>query len=142
MEVNQKKGLLTIAYYSTAILTIVLSILFMIAMGNKEVAMWQRVIYYIWSIILILVILCDMMASCKNQHKFVVGLAITGLAFLCLIVGIIVYATTNTNGVIPFTSAYPFAIVIGFSVALTILAIVTFCTGEKLGSLKHERRTK
>ncbi|MBR2468387.1 MAG: hypothetical protein IKB42_05050 [Clostridia bacterium] len=132
MDRENKKTLLQIAYYGTSILTIALSIVFMIAMGMHEVAVYQKIVYYIWSIILILTIILDIVASIKHDFKFLTGLVIAALAFLCLVMGIIVYASFSVEWMVPFFAMGRFFTLVGFSTVLTILGIVVFCTGEKL----------
>lgn len=142
MEVGYKKALLNIAYYSMITLAIAFSILFMIAMPLRGVAMYQQIVYYIWAILLIATLVLDIVASSINNLKFIVGLIIAGLVFLCLVMGIIVYAGMSVNGVIPYFAGERFALVIAFSVALSILSIVIFCVGQRLIDLKVERRGK
>ena len=136
MDRGNKKALLQIAYYGTTILAIVVSIVFMIAMGMNEVALYQKIVYYIWAIVLILTLVVDVIATMKHDFKFLTGLVIAGLAFLCLVMGIIVYASFSVEWTIPFFALGRFFTLVGFSVVLTILAIVAFCTGEKL--INHE----
>lgn len=142
METDNKKALLNIAYYGTIVITIALAIVFMISMTMRDVALYQQIVYYIWSIILILTIIFDIFAVTKNDFKFLIGLIIVGLAFLCLVMGIIVYASMSVDWLIPYFAMGRFAIVIGFSVILTILAIVIFCTGEHLIQLNVSHRNR
>lgn len=142
METSEKKTLLNVAYYAGATLVIVFSILFMITMRLRNVAMYQQVVYYIWACVLILTICFDIVATNTNQMKFIVGLIVAGLTFLCLVMGVIVYAGMSVDGLIPFFAGERFAIVIAFSVLLSILSIVVFCVGEKLIQLRVERKTK
>ncbi len=137
MDASNKKMLINIAYVGTILLTIAFSVLFMVAMTLKGVATYQQVIYYIWAILLILTMVLDVMANKSGNLKYIVGLIISGLAFLCLVVGIIVFAGMNVNGSIPYFAGEKFAIVIAFSVALTILSIVAFCVGQKMIEIKQ-----
>ncbi len=137
MDASNKKMLINIAYVGTVLLTIAFSVLFMVAMTLKGVATYQQVIYYIWAILLILTMVLDVMANKSGNLKYIVGLIISGLAFLCLVVGIIVFAGMSVNGSIPYFAGEKFAIVIAFSVALTILSIVAFCVGQKMIEIKQ-----
>lgn len=137
MDASNKKMLINIAYVGTVLLTIAFSVLFMVAMTLKGVATYQQVIYYIWTILLILTMVLDVMANKSGNLKYIVGLIISGLAFLCLVVGIIVFAGMSVNGSIPYFAGEKFAIVIAFSVALTILSIVAFCVGQKMIEIKQ-----
>ena len=51
MDVSNKKTLLIIAYWSMVVLTIAFSVLFLVVMPYMQVAMYQRVVYYIWTIL-------------------------------------------------------------------------------------------
>lgn len=142
MDASNKKTLLKIAYCSMVVLTITLSILFLIAMPMRQVAMYQRVIYYIWAILLILTIVFDVFATKKANYKFIVALIIGALAFLCLLVGVIVYAGMSVDWMIPYYALGRFLTVIGFSVVLTIMAIVTSVIGESIIELEVARKGK
>lgn len=142
MDTNGKRILLNIAYFATEMLTMIFCVLFMITMTMRGVATYQQVVYYIWSILLILTIVLDIIALKIHSLKFIVGLIIAGIALLCLVMGVIVYAGMNTGGVIPYFAGERFAIVIAFSVALTILSIVVFCIGQYLIELKNSNVKK
>lgn len=142
MDTNGKRILLNIAYFATEMLTMIFCVLFMITMTMRGVATYQQVVYYIWSILLILTIVLDIIALKIHSLKFIVGLIIAGIALLCLVMGVIVYAGMNTGGVIPYFAGERFAIVIAFSVSLTILSIVVFCIGQHLIELKNSNVKK
>ena len=132
MDVSNKKTLLIIAYWSMVVLTIAFSVLFLVVMPYMQVAMYQRVVYYIWTILLMLTILSDVVATKLKNYKFIVALVIGGLAFLCLLVGIIVYAGMSIGWAIPYYAFGRFLTVVGFSVILIIMTIVTSVVGEAM----------
>ena len=137
METSNKKILLNIAYYSLIVLTVAFSVIFMLIMPVMEIAMYQRVVYTLWAILLILTVIFDVVATCGvDSFKYLVGLIIAGLAFLCLLVGVIIYAGISVGGLIPYYALTRYFVLSGFSVGLTIMIIVLFCTGEKLMSFK------
>ncbi len=142
MEAENKKFLLNLAYYGTIVLTIMLGIAFLIFMPMREVAVYQRVVYYIWTILLILTIIFDIIAVSKNDFKYLIGLIIAGLAFLCIVVGFIVYVSLSVDWLIPYYAMGRFALLVGFSAVLTIMTIVIFCVGEKLIDLNVSRRNR
>ena len=142
MDTNGKRILLNIAYFATEMLVMIFCVLFMITMTMRGVATYQQVVYYIWSILLILTIVLDIIALKIHSLKFIVGLIIASIALLCLVMGVIVYAGMNTGGVIPYFAGERFAIVIAFSVALTILSIVVFCIGQHLIEQKNSNVKK
>lgn len=132
MDASNKKILLNIAYWSMVVLTIAFSVLFLVVMPYMQVAMYQRVVYYIWTILLMLTILSDVVATKLKNYKFIVALVIGGLAFLCLLVGIIVYAGMSIGWAIPYYAFGRFLTVVGFSVILIIMTIVTSVVGETM----------
>ena len=132
MDASNKKILLNIAYWSMVVLTIAFSVLFLVVMPYMQVAMYQRVVYYIWTILLMLTILSDVVATKLKNYKFIVALVIGGLAFLCLLVSIIVYAGMSIGWAIPYYAFGRFLTVVGFSVILIIMTIVTSVVGETM----------
>lgn len=142
MEVTYKKALYNIGYYALSAIIILLSIAFMVAMRLTGVAMYQQVVYFIWSILLILTVILDIVATNNSAMKFISGLIFYGLVFLCIVMGIIVYALMCVNGLIPLANSVLFSIVIGFSVALSIASIILFWQGERLIELKQQRKTR
>lgn len=132
MDASNKKILLNIAYWSMVVLTIAFSVLFLVVMPYMQVVMYQRVVYYIWTILLMLTILSDVVATKLKNYKFIVALVIGGLAFLCLLVGIIVYAGMSIGWAIPYYAFGRFLTVVGFSVILIIMTIVTSVVGETM----------
>jgi hypothetical protein len=132
MDVSNKKTLLIIAYWSMVVLTIAFSVLFLVVMPYMQVAMYQRVVYYIWTILLMKTVLSDVVATKIKNYKFIVALVIGGLAFLCLLVGVIVYAGMSIGWEIPYYAFGRFLTVVGFSVILTIMTIVTSVIGETM----------
>lgn len=132
MDASNKKILLNITYWSMVVLTIAFSVLFLVVMPYMQVAMYQRVVYYIWTILLMLTILSDVVATKLKNYKFIVALVIGGLAFLCLLVGIIVYAGMSIGWAIPYYAFGRFLTVVGFSVILIIMTIVTSVVGETM----------
>ena len=141
MGKSEKKTLLYVAYYASVTLTIAFSVLFMVAMSLSNVAIYQQVVYYVWAIVLILTICFDIFATNINQLKFISGLIVAGLNFLCLVMGIIVYGGMSIDGMIPYYAGQRFAIVILFSTILSIMSIVVFCVGERLAEERIEKKT-
>lgn len=139
MEASYKKILLNIAYYSLAVLTIAVTIWFMFIMRAMGIIEYQRVVYTIWAILVIPVVAFEIIATCRIYSlKYLVGLIVAAMTFLCLLVGIIVYAGMSIDGLVPFYALTRFYAVVGFSVGLTIMQITLFCAGNNLIKLKEE----
>lgn len=141
MENSLKRTIYNIGYYCLCALIIAFSILFMVAMTRTRVAVYQQVVYYIWSILLILNVAFDIIANFNPALKFISGLTFYSLTFLCLVMGVIVYAAASTNGIILFDNSTLFSIVIGFSVTLSVASIILFWQGERIVESK-QRKTR
>lgn len=142
MEHSLKKTLYNIGYYCLCAIVIAFSIMFMIAMTRTGVARYQQIVYYIWAVLLILNVLFDIFATMHPAFKFISGLIFYALVFLCIVMGIIVYAGMSTNGLILIDNSTLFSIVIGFSVALSIASVILYWQGEHLIEIKQERKTR
>ena len=140
METTYKKILLNIAYYSLAVLTVAVSVWFMFIMRAMGIIEYQRVVYTIWAILIIPVVAFEIVATCRIYSlKYLVGLIVAAVTFLCLLVGIIVYAGMSIDGLVPYYALTRFYAVVGFSVGITIMLITLFCVGDNLLKLKDER---
>ncbi len=139
METSDKKILLTITYYATIILAFASSILFMVSMTMRGVVMYQQIVYYIWAILLIATLIFDIIATNTNSLKFIVGLIVISLAFLCVVMGIIVFAGMSVAGAIPYYAIGRFSLVIGYSIVSTILTIIAYCVGLKLTKVNRDK---
>jgi hypothetical protein len=131
MEVQGRKVLCNIFYYSMAFLVLLFTILFMILLSNIAVATYQMVIYMIWSAALIILLIADVIATMMNRFKFVIGLLIYGLAFIYLVVAFIIYAAMNVGGLIPATAIDAFSVLVYFPLALTIGLFIVYFAGNK-----------
>lgn len=136
MDVSLKKGLYYIGYYALAIIVVLVSVAFMVAMTLNSVPIYQQVVYYVWSIILIFTVMFDVYATKIGNLKYISGLAFYGLTFLCIAMGIIVYAANSFNGVAMLINSPLFSIAIGFSACLSVLSIIMFWQGQNIVELK------
>lgn len=141
MEVSLKKSMYNIGYYTLASIIILLSVGFMVAISLVGAPLYQQIVYYIWSILLICAVIFDVIATNCSSMKFITGLIIYSIVLLSIVMGIIVYAEMSVNGLIPAGSDI-FAIAIGFSMALSVLSVIFYWQGEKLVELKQERKTR
>lgn len=132
MEVDAKRVLLNMMYYTLIGLTFVFGVLFLVTMTSKGAAMWQQIIYYVWTIVLLGTLVLDIIYTIMGRMKFISGLIIYCLSVLCVIVGFIVFGFMNVAGVIAAGNIYMFSVLICFSLGLTITSIIIFCAGEKI----------
>lgn len=132
MELSQKRTLQSILYFSILALTIIGSVFFMITLARPGTMMYARIIYYIWTGVLIATLICDIFSTFMHRCKFIVGLVIFVLAILWLIMAIIVYFNLSTGAVLIEANMGLFNRLVVFSFVLTVMSIFTFITGEFL----------
>ncbi len=129
MEISAKKVITNLFYYTTALLVLLFSVLFMVSMAGKGLAVYQSVVYYIWAALAIVVVLADVIATVMGRHKFIVGLCVYGLMILCVIAGFIMFAALSVGGLVPAGALDLFNTLILFSGFITIGLIVTYILG-------------
>lgn len=131
MELSAKKVINNLFYYTIALFVVLFSVLFMVSMAGKALAMYQMVVYYIWASLAIVVVIADLIATMMHKYKFIIGLAVYGLMVLCVVVGIIVFAGLSVGGIVPAGALDIFNTLIIYSVALTIGLLVVYHLGLK-----------
>ena len=91
MSVNGKRTLSSIVYYTLAVLTILASAFFIYCLSVKDVSMWARVIYYVWTAVVIGVTIFDVICTNSGEGKFVSGLIVYVLSILAVAMACILY---------------------------------------------------
>ena len=76
MSVNGKRILSSITYYTLAVLTLLASAFFIYCLSVKDVAGWARVIYYIWTAVVIGVTIFDVICTNSGEGKFISGVIV------------------------------------------------------------------
>lgn len=132
MDLSAKKVLYNLFYYTMALFVLLFSVFFMVSLASRALAPYQQWVYYIWTGLLIITLLADVIATVMNRHKFLIGLIVYGLMVIAVIVGIIVFSSLNVGGMIPVAVLDSFNVLIFYSLALTIGLIVTYRLGVKL----------
>ena len=95
MSVNGKRILSNITYYTLAILTLIASAFFIYCLSVKDVAGWARVIYYIWTAVVIGVIIFDVICTNSGEGKFISGIIVYVLSVLAVAMACILYFTNS-----------------------------------------------
>ncbi len=130
MSVSNKKLLSTIAYYTLIVLSILNAGFFIYALMVKDVAMWAKVIYIIWSVVVIAVAIYDVICTRARKSKFVSGLIIYVLSILAVVMACILYfINSGVDGLA--TDFYNIFLSVSIlSLMTTGYLIASWCVGE------------
>lgn len=140
MSVESKRKLSTICYYTLAILTFAVACLFGYALIIRRVAMWARVVYFIWLAVVLATVVFDVVCTHNNRGKEVTGLIVYVLSILSLIVAAILYfSNAGINGLVD-NLFNMFISVSLLSVTVTGFLIATWIVGESL--VEHRSAAK
>ena len=140
MSVENKRMLSTIVYYTLAILTVVFAGFFGYALIVKNVAMWAKVVYFIWIAVVIGAVIFDIICTSNNEGKTMVGLVVYVLSILAVIMAAILYFMNVTRTGIVLNFFNLFLSVSLLSLITTGFLIATWCVGEKF--VKHRTVAK
>lgn len=134
MELSHKKIMQNLMYYTLIAITIALSVLYMIALSPNDVMTYAKVVYYIWTVAVVILLILDIVFTIMGSGKFFTGIALYILTLACIVMGIIVYLDLMVGGVLPETSMYMFTRLVIFSGVIDVLFVVTYITGEFISS--------
>lgn len=139
MSVSNKKLLSTIVYYTLIVLSILNAGFFIYALMVKDVAMWAKVIYIIWSVVVIAVAIYDMICTRARKSKFVSGLIIYVLSILAVVMACILYfINSGVDGLA--TDFYNIFLSVSIlSLMTTGYLIASWCVGE--AKVEHDSAT-
>lgn len=139
MSVSNKKLLSTIVYYTLIVLSILNAGFFIYALMVKDVAMWAKVIYIIWSVVVIAVAIYDVICTRARSSKFVSGLIIYVLSILAVVMACILYfINSGVDGLA--TDFYNIFLSVSIlSLMTTGYLIASWCVGE--AKVEHDSAT-
>ena len=140
MSVGNKKTMSTVVFYTLAAITLAFSAFFIYALFVRNVVMWAKVVYLIWTAAVIGVVIFDVICSTNGEGKTVSGLIVYVLSLLALIMAVILYfANTGVNGLA--TEFFNLFISISLiSIFTTGFMIATWVVGEHL--VEHATENK
>lgn len=132
MGVENKRKLATIVYYTLAIMTVIFAGFFGYALIVRDLAMWAKVVYFIWIAVVIGAVIFDIICTSNNEGKTLVGLVVYVLSILAVVMAGILYFmnVTRTGLVLNFFNL--FLSVSLLSLITTGFLIATWCVGEKM----------
>lgn len=136
MNFESRKSLSTIVYYTLAIMTIVFAGFFAYALIIRDLAMWAKVVYFIWIAAVIGAVVFDMICTNNRDGKTMVGWVVYILSILAVAMAGILYFmnVTKTGIVLDFFNL--FLSVSLLSLITTGFLIATWCVGEKQDDLR------
>lgn len=132
MSVENKRMLSTIVYYTLAIMTIVFAAFFGYALIVRGLAIWAKVVYFIWIAVVVGAVIFDIICTSNNEGKTLVGFVVYIVSILAVIMAAILYFmnATRTGLVLNFFNL--FLSVSLLSLITTGFLIATWCVGEKI----------
>ena len=132
MDANLKRVLLNMTYYTLIGAMVVLEIFFMITLAGASLAMWERVCYYILAGALVAVVIYDVICTCMHRQKYIAGFVLYVITIAVFILSLIVMAINSANGRLLIDISEKFFRIILFSYIINALAVIIYCTGERL----------
>ena len=140
MNFESRKSLSTIVYYTLAIMTIVFAGFFAYALIIRDLAMWAKVVYFIWIAAVIGAVIFDIICTNNREGKTMVGWVVYILSILAVAMAGILYFmnVTKTGIVLDFFNL--FLSVSLLSLITTGFLIATWCVGEKQDDLKQNSK--
>ena len=120
MSVNNKRWLSNIVYYTLAILALLASAFFVYCLVVNAVAMWAKIIYFVWAGLVIGAVIFDVICTTTGESKQISGLIIYVLSLMALAMACILYFINTGMG--GFASQY-------FNLFISISFISLLATG-------------
>ena len=108
------------------------AIFFLVSLSNASMAAWERTIYYVLTIALVLVIVYDIICTCMHREKYISGFILYGITMAVIVVSLIILAMNSADGRLLLDISERFFRLILTSWLINVLAILIYCTGEKL----------
>lgn len=132
MENNQKRSLLNMAYYTLIGVAIIFSVLFILRTSFSTLPFIIQIIYYIWSVALILNLLFDVYCTLKHRMKYISGLIFFILTVLCVVMAIVVFFAQGISIEVITVLEITYFINMFLSFTPIALGIYAFLFGEKI----------
>lgn len=142
MDANLKRILLNMTYYTLIGGMVAFEIFFMVSLANATLSTWERVLYFILAGALVGVVIYDVICTCMHRQKYIAGFILYSLTVLSVALGLVVMAVNSTSGRLLISINETFFRLILISFIINTLAVVIYCTGEKLISTIANRNKK
>lgn len=132
MDAHLKTNLLKVVYYTLIAVMVAFVVFFLITLSGASMAEWERVAYYVLAIALVLVVIYDIICTCRRDHKYVSGFILYGITLAVIVLSLIIMALNSANARLLIDITERFWRIIFFSYLINTLAILIYCVGEKL----------
>lgn len=132
MQIDQKKVLLNITYYTLIGLSLLTSVLFILKVAFGNFPMYIKIIYFIWSGLLILYIAFDVFCTIRRVLKFVSGIILFVLALICVIMAVDVFFMQGVSFRAVTNLEVTYFINMSLSFLPVYLSFFAFIFGEKI----------
>lgn len=142
MDANLKKVLLNMTYYTLIGAMVAFEVFFMITLGGATMAVWEKVCYYILAGLLVAVVVYDIVCTCMHRQKYIAGFMLYVVTIAIVVLSLIVMAINSANGRLLIDISERFFRIILFSYLINALAVLIYCTGEKLVVVSSDRAKK
>ena len=142
MDANLKKVLLIVVYYSLIAVMVAFEVFFMITLASANMAVWEKVCYFILAGLLVAVIVYDIICTCLHTQKYISGFILFGITLAVVAISLIVMALNSANGRLLIDISERFFRIILFSYLINAFAVLIYCTGEKLIVTETNRAKK
>ena len=142
MDANLKKTLQVMTYYTLIGVMLAFEIYFMITLAGASLANWERVVYYILAIALLIAVVYDIICTIMHRQKYISGFIIYVISITVVVISLIIFALNSANGRLLIEISEKFFRLILFSYIINGLTIAIYCTGEKLINTVQNRAKK
>ena len=133
MGAHIKKVLLNTIYYTLIAAMVAFVVFFMISLANASMANWERVVFYILTILLVLAVIYDIICTCMRKEKHIVAWIIYWITIATIVFSLVVMALNSANGRLILDISERFFRIILFMYLINVFAILVYLVGEKLG---------
>ncbi|MBQ8522185.1 MAG: hypothetical protein IJ458_00800 [Clostridia bacterium] len=141
MSIRGKKILSLITYYTLFGIAIIMAAMTILFVLNRAVPMWAKVLYVLWSCVVIGTLIFDVVCTSTKRMKFISGVLVYVLSIVSIIVTAILYlvsAGLTTGLTTIFMPVYTGIAAIVLSTSIYMIA--TFIVGEAV--VEHKSALK
>ena len=96
MSVKGKKILSIVTYYTLFAIAIIMASLAILFVVNRALPMWAKVLYVLWSCVVIGTLIFDVVCTSTRRMKFISGIMVYVLSIIGVIVTAILYLVSST----------------------------------------------
>lgn len=132
MSVQNKKILSLIVYYTLITLALLDAGFFIYCLIVKDVALWARIVYFIWIGLVIGAVIFDIICTATREGKTISGLIIYVLSLLALIMIVVLYFVNSGMAGLATDFFNLFLSISLISIMTTGYMIASWCVGESL----------